>query len=140
MSAGIFLDLASNAVIKVGSTFGTAITATGIQTGVDMVDVVGSMCSAILTTSAVAGSGNVTWKIQQSADNVTFTDISGATFTATTAANDQQIISFQVKSRYIAAFATLNSGTSVTSQITFLGQRRTVPANNGGWVNDAAAS
>lgn len=140
MAAGIFLDLASNAVIGALNTFGTAVSATGDLLSVDAKDVVGNMATAILTTSAVSGSGNVTIRITESADNVTFTDVAGATFTAVTAANQQQIISFQTKKRYIGAASVLNSGTSVTCQVTFLGQRRTTPADNGGWVNDAGGS
>lgn len=140
MSAGIFLDLASNAVTLALNTYGTAISSTAALTGVDCVDVVGNMMTAFMTVSAIGSSGNVTVKIQESSDDSTYTDISGATFTAASTVNTKQIISFQCKSRYARAYATLNSGTSVTMQITLLGQRRTTPSGNGGWVNEAGAS
>lgn len=137
--AGIFLDLASNAVKTAGNTFGTPVSVTGGLTGVDFVDVVGNMCSAMLTSTAVSGAGTADVKIQESTDNSTFTDISGAVFTQVAAANALQLISFQVTKRYLRGYATVG-GTSVTLQLTFLGQRATTPANNGGWVNEAGGS
>lgn len=136
MAAGIFQDLQDNAIATVGNTFGTAVSATAGLTTVDMVNEVANRISAYLTSSAIASSGNVTVKIQESSDNSTWGDITGATFTATTAANDSQLISFNVTKRYVRGYATLNSGTSVTLQLTFFMQRRMVPANNGGWVNE----
>lgn len=138
--ANIFLDLASNAKVAALNTYGTAVSSTAALTAVDCVDVVGNMMSAMLTTSAVSGSGNVTIKLQESADNVTFTDITGATFTAVTAANDLQIISFKPVQRYVQAYGTLNSGTSVTCQVTLIAQKRVTPTNSGGWSNTTGVS
>lgn len=136
MASGIFLDLADNAVIQAGNTYSTPITG-GALTTVDLVDCVANMYTAILTVTTITSSGNVTIKIQQSIDGSTWTD-TGVTFTAASVANTTQIVSFQNVGRYTRAFATLNSGTSITAAITFLGQRQTTPANSGGFSNQAA--
>ena len=138
--ANIFLDLASNAIKLAGNTYGTAVSSTAALTGVDCVDAVGNMMSALLTSSAVSGSGNVTIKIQESSDDSTYADITGATFTAVSAANDLQLISFPVTKRYLRCHGTLNSGTSVTLQVTFLAQRKVTPDAKGGWTNETGAS
>lgn len=138
----IFQDLANNAIFTAGNTYGTAISGTGILTGVDLIDGVANRVAAMVTCSAVASSGNVTIKIQESSDNVTFTDlvdpITGVayTFSAITAANTVQLISFNTNKRYVAGYATLNSGTSVTAQLTFIADRRVTPTSKGGFVND----
>lgn len=138
--ANIFLDLASNAIATAGNTYGTAISATAGLTTVDMVSDVGNMVSCLLTSSAVAGSGVGAVKIQESSDDSTWADITGATFTSVSAANALQLISFKLTKRYVRAHFTLSSGTSVTLQVTFLGQRRTTPSGNGGWANETGGS
>jgi hypothetical protein len=140
MSAGIFLDLENNAIQSAGNTYGTAVSASGGLTAVDCVNMVGNRMTALLTSSAVAGSGNVTVKIQESTDDSTYTDITGATFTALTAANVTQIKSFNVIKQYVRGYATLNSGTSVTLQLQFLGQRRVTPISTGGFSTSSAPS
>lgn len=134
--ANIFLDLENGAIKTAGNTFATPVSGTAGLTTVDMKDSVANYMSAILTTTAVAASGNVTVKIQESSDDSTWTDITGATFTAVTAAEALQLISFPVTKQYVRGYGTLNSGTSVTLQLVFLSQRRTTPANTGGWVNE----
>jgi hypothetical protein len=52
-------------------------------------------------------------KLQESDDDLTFTDISGATFTQVTAANQRETINFRRSKRYVRAVATL-AGTSPT--------------------------
>lgn len=138
--ANIFGDLAGTAVLKSGCTFGTAISATGAQTGVDMVDCLGNMVTALLTSSAVDSSGIFTGKVQGSHDNSTYADITGGGFTATSTATDQQILSFQCNYRYIRMYFTKTSGTSVTFQVSFIGQRRVTPSNYGGFNTTGAAS
>ncbi len=137
--ANSFQDLASIAVIGAGNTFATPVAGSGVLTGVDLVDCDGNMTTAILTTTAVAGAGTVVMKMQESNDNSTWVDIPGAVFTVVSAAQAQQIISFQNQKRYVAGFATL-TGTSVTLQLTILGQRKVAPANKGGWTNETGAT
>lgn len=139
MAAGIFLDLASNDVTTAGNTYGTAVSATGGLTGVDMVSSVGNMVSAIVTSTAVAGAGTAAIVIQESSDNSTYTTITGASFTTISAANALELISFKLTKRYVRGYATI-TGTSVTLQLTFIGQRRTTPSGNGGWVTETGGS
>lgn len=137
MAAGIFEDLQHDALTpKPLSTYGTAISGTGALLAIDLAEAGANRISALATISAIAGSGNVTVKIQESDDNVNFVDITGAAFTAFTTANTVQIISFNVSKRYVQAYGTLNSGTSVTAQISCLAQAKQRPANFGGWQND----
>ena len=111
----------------------------------DLVDVVGNRANAVLMVGAVAGATTVTVKIQQStATNTGFADISGATFatfTTTGATTDSlRILSFNPTMRYVRAYATLNTGTTVTLGTTIFGQRRTCPANSGGYSTETGGS
>ena len=141
MSANILSEIGFNAVTAAGNTWATAISGTGGLTAVNTATDGANMVTAILQCVSVSGSGNVTIKIQESNTTTSgdFADLSTpATFTAISAAQDLQIISFKATKQYVRGYATLNSGTSVTAVLTFLWQRHTTPANNGGWVNDAA--
>lgn len=66
---------------------------------------------AIITCGTAAGTTpTLDVKLQESDDNSTFTDISGATFTQLTAAGSEEI-EFQTNKRYVRAVATI-AGTS----------------------------
>ncbi len=136
MAAGIFEDLQHNALYPAANIYGTAISGTAALTGVDMQAAGADRISALATVSAISSSGNVTVKFQESDDDGTYVDITGATFTAFTTVNTSQLISFNVSKRYVRAYGTLNSGTSVTCQITLLAQAKQRPANFGGWQNE----
>ena len=60
------------------------VTATGNETGVDLLDYEGDIT---LILDAEAGGSGITYavKVQDSSDNSTFADVSGAAFTTTTA-------------------------------------------------------
>lgn len=138
----MFEDLGSNAIVTAGNAYGTAISSTAILTGVDLIDSGPNRVAALLTVTTVTGSGNVTIKIQESADNVTFTDIidpvtsAAYTFAAATAINTTQLISFNTNKRYVAGYGTLNSGTSIVAALTFIADRKVTPTGKGGFVND----
>jgi hypothetical protein len=142
--ANIWLDLERNAVG--GQTFAVATTNTnGGGTAVDLADCVGNMAACHLQQGAVAGATTVTVKIQQStATNTGFEDISGATFatfTTTGAVGDAlKILSFRPTMRYVRAYATLNTGTTVTLGATIFGQRRTTPSANGGFSTETGGT
>jgi hypothetical protein len=71
-------------------------------------------CFCIQVIGAVGGtSPSLTGKIQESSDNSTWTDISGATFTAVTASSSLQVITFDRTKRYVRHHRTV-SGTSPT--------------------------
>lgn len=139
-------DLAGQAIQTAGNTFGTAVSATGGLTTVDLKDAGNNRATAILTSTAVAGSGIVGVKIQESTDDSTWTDItnpvtgSAYAFTNVSAANDLQILSFNTNKRYVRGYGTLVSGTSVTLQLQFLAQRKMNPANTPGWINETGPS
>jgi len=77
-------------------------------------------CCAIQQIGAVTGtSPSLAGKIQESSDGTNWTDISGATFTAVTTADNVQSISFDRTKRYLRYVATL-TGTSPNFQIAAL--------------------
>ena len=89
------------------------VTSTGNETGVDLLDYEGDIT---LILDADAGGSGITYavKIQDSADNSTFADVSGLAFTTTTAntalTETLRINSDEVK-RYIRAVITVAGGT-----------------------------
>jgi hypothetical protein len=71
-------------------------------------------CFCIQMIGAVGGtSPSLTGKMQESSDGSTWTDISGATFTAVTASSSLQVITFDRTKRYVRHYRTV-SGTSPT--------------------------
>jgi len=108
-----------NTVSTQVSKYGTAITTTTNGTGVDMVETYG-LCTAYQLVATVSGtSPTLDGKIQESDDNSTFTDISGATFTQVTASSNLQIISFQRTKRYVRWVGTI-AGTSPSFMVSAL--------------------
>lgn len=89
------------------------VTATGNETGVDLQDYEGDIT---LILDAEAGGSGITYavKVQDSSDNSTFTDVSGAAFTTTTA-NTALVESLVVNSdeinRYARVVITVAGGT-----------------------------
>lgn len=74
-------------------------------------------CAAILNVGTASGTNpTCDVKMQESTDNTTFTDISGATFTQATAANTREVIRFLTTKRYVRAAFTIGG----TSTPTFL--------------------
>ena len=97
------LDLAPNDVV----------TATGNETGVDLLSYEGSM---ICVLDAEAGGSGITYavKLQDSADNSSFSDLSGAAFdtTSANAASVQKIaVDIDNCKRYVRAVITVAGGT-----------------------------
>lgn len=91
-----------------------AVTATANGTGVDTQGYDDAV--VLLEVGAVTGTTpSMTVKIQESDDNSTFADVTGATFTAVTAANNSQILRLTelnvTRKRYVRAVATI-SGTT----------------------------
>jgi hypothetical protein len=108
-------DIPNNAQISAGLT-PRAITSTTSGTGQDFLQGDGR-CTAIQQVGSVSGtSPSLAGKIQESSDNSTWTDISGATFTAVTANDNIQSISFDRTKRYVRYNGAV-SGTSPSFQI-----------------------
>lgn len=104
-------DFANQALLYNVSGTPAAKTATITGTGVDMVKGDGR-CFAVQDIGTVSGT-NPTWdgKIQESSDNSSFSDITGATFTQVTASTSLQVITFDRTKRYLRYVGTLG-GTS----------------------------
>lgn len=105
-------DLANNTQLG-ASVYPATVNDTNNGSAVDLLDADGP-CFAVQVIGAVGGTGpSLTGKIQESADNSTWTDVSGATFTAVTAANNVQTITFERTKRYVRHHRTV-SGTGPT--------------------------
>jgi len=148
--ANTFLDIGSNALV--GESFTpAALTTTTNGTGIDLSDSNANMASALLNVGAVSGTqGTLNVKIQESTDNTTFVDITGATFAQQTtsgtagslgSANGSQIISFQRNKRYVRAYATMaGTFTNFLFGVTIFSQMNAMPLANGGWINESGGS
>jgi len=103
-------DVQNEALVGV-SVYPSTVNDTNNGLSIDMIDADGS-CFAVQLIGTVGGtSPSLTGKIQESADNATWTDVTGATFTAVTASNNVQTITFERTKRYLRHSRTA-SGTS----------------------------
>ena len=103
-------DFPNNAIVGAGVTPRTATTTVTGATG-DFVSGDGR-CTAIQQVGTLSGtSPSLAGKIQESSDQTTWTDVSGATFTAVTTNDNVQAISFDRTKRYLRYVGTI-TGTS----------------------------
>lgn len=105
-------------------------TASANGTGVDLQGYVnpgGRQMKAYLNVGAASGTTpTLDVKIQESDDDSTYTDISGATFTQATAAITEEI-HFRTSKRYVRAVATIGGTTpSFTFCVVLLAEKRKV--------------
>lgn len=111
----------SHAIVAEDTIRPQTLTASANGVSVDVAAIGANTLSALLSVGAVSGtSPSLAVKMQASADGSTWVDISGATFTTVTSANQSQIIQFTMPTpsntsdpayRYVRAVATI-SGTS----------------------------
>jgi hypothetical protein len=99
----------------------TTITATGNQTGVDLLEYDGDV-QIILAGTAAGASADLTFRIEESADNSTFTAVTGGTFTAIGNAAYKEVKTFDRDDlkRYIRLSCTAETGTA-SSAVTCFG-------------------
>jgi hypothetical protein len=99
----------------------TTITATGNQTGVDIKDYEGDV-QIILSGTAAGASADLTFRIEESADNSTFTAVTSGTFTAIGNAAYKEVKTFNSNDlkRYIRLSCTAETGTA-SSAVTCFG-------------------
>lgn len=99
----------------------TTITGTGDQAGVDLLDYDGDI--QIILSGTAAGSGaDLTFRIEESADNSTFTAVTGGTFTAIGNAASKQVLTLNrdALKRYVRLSCTAETGTA-SSAVTCFG-------------------
>jgi hypothetical protein len=99
----------------------TTITATGNQTGVDLAGYEGDV-QIILSGTAAGADADLTFRIEESADNSTFTAATGGTFTAIGNAAYKEVITLNSNDlkRYIRLSCTDETGTA-SSAVTCFG-------------------
>lgn len=99
----------------------TTITATGDQTGVDLKDYEGEVCIVLMGTAAGADA-DLTFRIEESADNSTYTAATGGSFTAIGNAAYKEAIYLNTNDlkRYVRLSCTAETGTA-SSAVTCIG-------------------
>ena len=99
----------------------TTITATGDQTGVDLAGYEGDV-QLILSGTAAGADASLTFRIEESADNSTFTAATGGGFTAIGNAAAKEVITLNSNDlkRYIRLSCTAETGTA-SSAVTCFG-------------------
>ena len=99
----------------------TTITAVGDQTGVDLAGYEGDV-QIILSGTAAGADADLTFRIEESADNSTFTAATGGTFTAIGNAAYKEVITLNSNDlkRYIRLSCTAETGTA-SSAVTCFG-------------------
>ena len=99
----------------------TTITGTGDQTGVDLAGYEGDV-QIILSGTAAGADADLTFRIEESADNSTFTAATGGTFTAIGNAAYKEVITLNSNDlkRYIRLSCTAETGTA-SSAVTCFG-------------------
>lgn len=116
-------DLATAALLKNGSS-PAAQTSTVTGTGVDML-LGGGQCFAVQHVGAVTGTTpTLNGKIQESSDNSTWSDISGAVFTEVTASTNLQVISFIRTKRYLRYVGTIAGTTPSFTMAAIIGEQK----------------
>lgn len=101
------------------------------------------LISAIQFVGAVTGTTpTLDTKFQQSSDNSTWTDITGATFTQVTAADNVQTISFSAQKQYVRTVSTIAGTTpNFTFGVLLVEQKKHWGSPDAsGFVNDPAPS
>jgi hypothetical protein len=98
----------------------TTITGTGDQTGVDLAGYEGDV-QIILSGTAAGAGADLTFRIEESADNSTFTAATGGGFTAIGNAAAKQVITLNSNDlkRYIRLSCTAETGTASSSVTCF---------------------
>jgi hypothetical protein len=99
----------------------TTITATGDQTGVDLAGYEGDV-QIILSGTAAGAAADLTFRIEESADDSTYTAATGGTFTAIGNAAYKEILTLNSNDlkRYIRLSCTAETGTA-SSAVTCFG-------------------
>ena len=99
----------------------TTITATGDQTGVDLAGYEGDV-QIILSGTAAGAAADLTFRIEESADDSTYTAATGGTFTAIGNAAYKEVITLNSNGlkRYIRLSCTAETGTA-SSAVTCFG-------------------
>ncbi len=98
----------------------TTITGTGDQTGVDLKDYDGDI-QVILSGTAAGVGADLTFRLEESADDVTYTAVTGGGFTAigNTAAKQVKTLNRDELKRYVRLSCTAETGTASSSVTCF---------------------
>lgn len=102
-------------------------TATANGTGVDLQQYSGDVAVVLDSAAGTGTTPTLDVKLQDSADNSTFADITGATFTQVTGTASQQkiVVNKDAARRYVRAVATIGGGTpSFTFSVNALGVKK----------------
>lgn len=123
MSAKVY-DI-KNVLPFTSSLYPAAKTASFDSTGVDCREMENQMVCIAHVGTVSGTTPTLDGKVQESSDDSTYTDVSGATFTQVTASNNLQIVQFQRTKRYVRYAGTIAGTTpSFTMGVVFVGQKQ----------------
>ena len=115
-------DLRSSAAVAAGQYPDTLTTSTnGPSVNLATGD---GPCFAIQIVGEAPGDGTIDGRIEQSADNTTWTAISGATFTQLTGSNDIQVIRFHRSAKYVRWVGTLAGDSPEFAVAVLIGEQK----------------
>jgi hypothetical protein len=119
----------------------TGVTTDGAGSSVDLIDDVANIVTAVLVVGTRTGTNpTVNFKMQESTDGTTWTDVSGGAFTQVTTSDQVQALAFKPTKRYVRETATVGGTNPVfPSTVTVLAPRRNVPDAIGGFNTTVAA-
>lgn len=110
--------------VQVLAAVSAANTAAATSSGVDLNDYEGPV---VVIQNKGAGTGTLDGKVQDSADNSAFADVSGLTFTQSTTTADLKTLVFDRKSvrRYVRYVGTVGTGPQLVA-VSLTGMKKTV--------------
>lgn len=118
------LNDVKNQALLGASVYPASVNDTTNGSSVDMINADGQ-CFAVQVIGAVTGtSPSLTGKIQESDDNSTWSDVSGATFNAVTASSNVQTIVFDRTKRYLRHHRTVSGTTPAFLLGVLLGEQK----------------
>lgn len=122
--AAFIHDLVNNATIKVSLNTTAATTGTTNGVSCDFLQGDGQCFGVFVASTATGNAPSNAVKLQESTDNTTWTDISGATFTTATTNATYQTISFVRTARYVRSYSTISgTGSLACPSMVMLGEQ-----------------
>jgi hypothetical protein len=113
-----------NQVLTAASVFPASVNDSTAGTSIDLIDA-DDRCFAVQIVGAASGtSPTLTGRIQESSDNSIWADIPNAAFTAVTASNNVQVLTFDRTRRYVRYARTIGGTSPAFLLSVLIGQQR----------------
>ena len=113
-----------NSVLTVASVFPSTVNDSNVGAVIDLIDA-DDRCFAIQNIGTVAGTfPTFAGKIQESSDNIVWTDVPTAAFASVTASNNTQVIVFDRSRRFVRHNRSVGGTTPTFALCVLIGQQR----------------